>query len=99
VKSVIERMIKNPGDTVSRYFYFKDENGTAFDPASITCKIVDPAGVTQGTPTLTKVATGQYSMDWNLPSDAVSGMWKIEVTATSGTYTETESFGFLVQAT
>jgi uncharacterized protein YfaS (alpha-2-macroglobulin family) len=95
---VIEKMIKNPGDTVSRYFYFKDENGNAFDPASIACKIIDATGATQGTPTLAKVATGQYSMDWNLPSNAISGLWKIEVTATSGTYTETETFTFLVQA-
>jgi uncharacterized protein YfaS (alpha-2-macroglobulin family) len=90
-------MIKNPGDTVSRYFYFKDPSGNAFDPANITCKIVDPNGTTQGTPTLTKVTTGQYSMDWNLPTNAVLGIWKIEVTATSGSYSETETFTFLVQ--
>ena len=91
-------MTKNPGDTVSRYFYFKDPTGTLFDPTTITCTIIDPTGTTQGTPTLVEVVTGQYTLDWNIPSDGPVGIWKIRVTATSGTYQETEEFPFRVAA-
>ena len=91
-------MTKNPGDTLSRYFYFKDPTGALFDPTSITCAIIDPSGTTQGTPTLVKVVTGQWSLDWNIPSSATVGIWKLEITAISGTYHETEEFTFRVVA-
>jgi uncharacterized protein YfaS (alpha-2-macroglobulin family) len=87
----------NPGDTISRYFYFKDQNGNQFDPDTTTCTIVDPSGAVAATPTLARVTTGQYSLDWNIPSTALPGIWKIEVGATSGNYAEKQTFTFLVQ--
>lgn len=85
-----------PGDTVSRYFFFKDQNGNLFDPATLTAAIVDPNGTIQGTPSLVKVVLGQWSLDWNIPNTAIIGIWKIEITATSGPYQETQEFTFRV---
>jgi len=91
-------MNKNPGDTISRYFYFKNENDTPLSPDTITCMIIDPNGVTIATPSLVATGTtGKYTLDWNIPSNAQSGIWKIEVSATSGAYTEKETFTFVVQ--
>jgi len=91
-------MNKNPGDTISRYFYFKDENDVPFTPDSTTCTIIDPSGAIATTPSLVSTGTiGKYSLDWNIPLNAQSGIWKIEVGAVSGAYSQKETFTFVVQ--
>jgi len=90
-------MRKNPGDTVSYYFYFKDKDGALFDPTSNECKVVNPAG-SETAVTLNKVSVGKYSFDYTLPSDAAEGLWKIKVKGTKNSYVQTELFYFVVEA-
>lgn len=77
------------GDTISRYFYFKDKDGAAMDPDSTSCKIYDPANTEMATVTLTKVETGKYQMDYSIPADATYGVWKIIVQGIKGSWKRT----------
>lgn len=70
------------GETISKYFYFKDKDDAALDPDEFTCTIYNPLGISVANPTLLKVADGQYEMDYNLAEDAPEGQWKIVVTGT-----------------
>lgn len=77
------------GQTVSKYFYFKDKDADALTPNVLTCKVYDPTGTLDASPTLAEVVTGQYEMNYPLAADAAEGMWKIVVT---GTVTGTTDF-------
>lgn len=90
-------MKKNPGDTVSKYFYFKDKDGTLFDPYSTECKVINPSGAETAV-ILSKAAVGKYEFNYTLPSDAALGEWKIKVKGTKNSYVQTEVFLFLVEA-
>lgn len=81
-----------PEQTISKYIYFKDKDDAAVDPDSNTCEIFDSAGVSQANPTLAKIVTGQYEMNYNLPADPVRGDWTIEITADIGTYKGIQRF-------
>ncbi len=86
-----------PTETVSRYIYFKDKDGTAVNPATKTCTIKDPSGATKATPTLAEIETGKWEMNYNLPADATRGDWTIEIEATIGTYKGIKKFYFEVE--
>lgn len=88
-----------PEQTVSKYFYFRDADGTLFDPDTFSCTIYDPTGTSAATPTLSKVSTGKYQMDYNLPEDADPGDWTIKVTGeiTASSSKGIELFKFRVE--
>lgn len=103
MKTLTEEILK--GDTLGRVFSFAVDDGTgvevATDPDTIAIKIYDSAGTLKQTlakSDLTKMATGQFKMNYNVPSDAASGMWKILVQAniTVGNLQNTERFSFSV---
>ena len=85
------------GDTVSRYYYFRDKAQALFDPDSTTCEIFGPDGVSVETVVLTQVSQGKYEMNYNIPDDAVYGVWKIVVTGVKGAYQNAELFEFEVR--
>ncbi len=93
---------KNPkklhaGDTVSRYYYFKDKSGAAFNPDTTTVIVTNPSGtVISPTPTLSLVLTGKYELNYTLATDAPTGTWKISIKGVKGTYSNTEYFAFYV---
>jgi len=93
------------GDTLGRVWTFATDDGTGVevpaDPDTITIKIYDSAGVLKATLTktdLTKMETGKFKMNYNVPADAALGMWKILVQAniTAGGLQNTERFSFIV---
>jgi uncharacterized protein YfaS (alpha-2-macroglobulin family) len=89
-------------DTLGKVFTFKNESGTLFDPTTISIAIKKPDGTTAATKTmadLTKTGTGTYKLLYNIPADAVYGMWKLVTTATYtvGALQNTEEFTFLVE--
>lgn len=88
-------MKKNPGDTVSKYFYFKDKDETLFDPDATECKVVNPSG-TETAVVLSKAAVGKYEFNYTLSDSAEIGTWKIKVKGTKNSYAETETFEFEV---
>ena len=86
-----------PEQTISKYIYFKDKDDAAVDPDSNTCEIFDSLGVSQATPTLAKIAVGQYEMNYNIPSSPARGDWTIHIEAVIGTYTGIQKFLFEVE--
>jgi uncharacterized protein YfaS (alpha-2-macroglobulin family) len=88
-----------PGDTVSRYYYFKDKTGVFIDPTTTTCELYNPSGIKiTPDPTLSKVELGKYEFNYTLASDAPVGIWHIVITGTKDTYTNKEKFAFEVVA-
>jgi len=89
----------NPGDTVSYYFYFKDKNGALIDPdpSTLTFDVQDPSG-NETSVTVTKIQTGTYEFNYNLPTDAALGIWKVLVHAEIGSFISSESVPFKVEA-
>ena len=88
----------SPGDTVSRYYYFRDKNNQLFDPDTATSKVYDPEKTQVATPTLTKVSVGKYEFNYTLPGDATKGYWTVVVTAAKGGTQNTEKYTFPVLA-
>jgi len=95
------------GDTLGRVFSFATDDGTGVlvpaDPDTIAVKIYDSEGVLKSTlakSDLTKMETGKFRMNYNVPSDAAVGLWKIIVQAniTVGGVQNTERFSFSVIA-
>lgn len=86
-----------PGDTVSRYFYFKNKSEELIDPDSNTCEVYNPSG-TKITPdvTLVRVSVGKFEFNYTLASDAPSGVWHIIVKGVVGAYANKEKFAFRV---
>jgi hypothetical protein len=88
-------------------FGFATNDGTGVlvptDPDAIVMKIYDSGGVLKSTlakSDLTKMATGQFRMNYNVPSPAAVGLWTILVQAniTVGGVQNTERFSFSVIA-
>ncbi len=85
------------GDTVSRYYYFKDKSGAAVNPDTTTVTITNPNGTPIApSPTLSAVITGKYELNYNLASNAPTGAWRIAIKGVKGTYSNTEYFAFYV---
>ena len=73
------------GETIKIKATIKDEDGTLTDPTTITVTIEDPNGTKQvDGATMTKESTGVYCYYYTLADDAVTGLWTIEVEASSG---------------
>ena len=86
-----------PEQTISKTIYFKDKDDAAVDPDSNTCEIFDSAGVSQATPTLMPIETGEYEMNYNIPSDPARGDWLVLITGTIGTFKGIKRFYFEVE--
>jgi uncharacterized protein YfaS (alpha-2-macroglobulin family) len=87
-----------PGDTVSRYYYFRDKTNTPIDPDTFSSEVYDPADVKVASPTLINVAIGQYEFNYTLADDADAGIWHVVIKGAKGTYNRVRSFGFQVVA-
>ena len=85
-----------PGDTVSRYYYFRDKDSVLFDPDTATSQVLNPSKVQVATPSLVKVSVGKYEFNYTLAGDASRGWWTILVTGTKGSSQNTEKFVFAV---
>lgn len=95
---------KYAGDTVSKRFYFYDEDDALIDPDDITGILYTPAGAATLYFTLTdfaKETTGTYTLTFNVPAVAAVGEWRLIIvpTRTTGTIQETEAFVFEVAST
>ena len=91
------------GDTVGKILYFYSESNVLIDPTTISIAVVDPVGTTKATQTqvdLTHTAVGTYKFKYNVPTDAIIGLWQLQVTATltTGTLQNTEIFTFNVKS-
>jgi uncharacterized protein YfaS (alpha-2-macroglobulin family) len=85
-----------PGETVSKYVYFKNREGALFDPDSVEVKVYDSKGSLRATVTLVRWDVGKYELDYTIPSDATSGNWYFLIKAVKGTFVEIEKFPFTV---
>ena len=86
-----------PGETISKYIYFKDKDNNPLDPDNITVEIYDSTGKLQGTTTLTKVEVGKYELNYNIPVNATEGTWYILVSASKGSFANKEKVYFDVE--
>ena len=87
----------HPGETYKcqTEVYFE---GNLTDPASITCEILDPLGVSKASGNMTIVVVGRYTYTYALPSDAVKGKWTAVSTATNAAGDiEIEPLHFIVE--
>lgn len=87
------------GETLSLNYEFKNKAGAYFDPDTTAIKIINPAGASVATPSLTKIAAGKYELNYTLASDAPIGVWKVFMTAVASTYTEKDLQVFEVVTT
>ena len=92
-----------PGDSIARTFTFQDSNDVLFNPDTITVLIIDPAGATVATQSVSDLehaSTGTYKLLYTLPSNAAVGNWNIKVTATyvADDLVNEESYPFTVYA-
>ncbi len=88
-----------PEQTVSRYYYFKDKDGSALDPDTFTYEIFDPSGTSMDSGSLTKVEDGKYQLDYNVPASPTAGDWTIQIEGgiTAGSYKGIKLFKFRVE--
>ncbi|MEM2107836.1 MAG: MG2 domain-containing protein [Candidatus Bathyarchaeia archaeon] len=86
------------GETVSREYVFRDRSGVLLDPDSISVKVVNAVGQVVATPELTRTGEGVYELHFNVPEDAVAGVWEIYVTASKGAFTRKHRDSFEVLA-
>ena len=89
------------GDTLSKTFTITDNADSEFDPTTLTVKVYDKNDVlivTKQIADLVRTALGVYNFTTKLPSDAVDGIWVIQVSAslTAGDLANTEEFKFKV---
>ena len=76
------------GETVSKEYDFRDKFNALIDPDTTAVKIYDPQGTKiTPDPTLNKIETGKYELNYTFASDAVIGEYQVFVTATKGTNT------------
>lgn len=86
------------GETVSRQLTFRDKDGVLLDPDAITVTIYNPSGVSTATPTATKSATGIWTFDYTLASDAPLGTWVTTIATAKGSYVKKYVETFTVSA-
>ena len=73
------------GETVRIKASVTDTDGTLTDPSSIKITIHDADGTAKITDQdMTKDATGKYYYDYTIPGDGQAGLWRVQVTASSG---------------
>ena len=89
-------------NTVARQYTFTDLNNAVYDPDTITITIKDANDATaasQSKANLTRISTGIYQMQYNIPSNGALGVWTITVNATStaSSLNSTQVFDFNVQ--
>ncbi len=68
------------GETVRITVTFTDSNGTAADPDTVTCKVLDPSG-NQSTPSVSTSGTGVYYADVTI-DEAGAWVYRFEGTGT-----------------
>jgi hypothetical protein len=95
---------KYAGDTVSKRFYFYDEDDVLTDPDDITGTLFTPSGTPALYFTLTDFTdegTGTFVLTFNVPIGAAVGEWRLVIvpTITTGTLQETEAYVFEVAST
>lgn len=83
------------GQTVTLPYLFSDSNNNPQDPASVSAYIVDPDN-NQTPLTPTKIAVGEYTVSYQIPTNPNAGVYTIVFAAISGTYSQTMSYSFLV---
>jgi len=74
------------------------DTGALVDPTSITAGFTKADGSTVTAAAMSKDSTGTYHLDYAIPSDAVQGVWRPFVTATTGTRVKIDESEFLVTA-
>jgi len=74
------------GETITIEAIVKDTDRALSNPStSIVVSVKDPDGVTKvDEQAMSNDSTGMYHYDYAIPSDAVVGVWDVQVTASSG---------------
>ena len=72
------------------------ETGALTDPNSITCGYIQPDGTAVAAAAMTKDSTGIYHFNYAIAADAIQGVWRPKVTATTGTLVKIDEGEFLV---
>lgn len=84
------------GETASFYICFKDEAGALFDPDTVEAELYKPDGSLVETLSVTRIATGTYSVVYTFAEDADLGDWYILVKAVKGSFVEKEKIPITV---
>ncbi len=86
------------GETYILSLEVKDSSGDYYDPiTSVTAEIIDSAGSTKSSGSMTKDSTGKYHYDYTIQSSDATGIWQAKVTCVDGTRTTIKTINFLVE--
>lgn len=87
------------GETITLKAIVKDTDRALANPTtSITITVKDPDSATKvDAQAMSNDSTGKYHYDYAIPSDATTGVWRVEVTASSGK-PSLEQHSFVVEA-
>lgn len=70
------------GETVRQKVEVTDTDRVCVDPDTIVISIFDTTGVKKvDSQTMTHDSTGKYSFDYLIPTDAILGLWTVEIKA------------------
>lgn len=84
------------GESVHQIAEVRDVNGTLVDPDTIIISITDLTGANKvDEVAMDKEDTGEYSHDYLVPTDALVGLWTVEIKAIKG-FTAIEQDHFTV---
>lgn len=67
-----------PGSTATMTASFQKATGEPVDPSGVMAAVRDANGTVLASGTPTKVVVGDYAFTFNIPVDAVLGLWRIE---------------------
>ncbi|MGD0072529.1 MAG: hypothetical protein ABSB71_13335 [Candidatus Bathyarchaeia archaeon] len=89
----------SPGGSVAKILTFRDQNGSLFDPTTVSVIIINPNGetvATQNLSNLTKKSVGVYQFLYSLAIDALTGLWMVQVTGMLSNFTQVKDYPVLV---
>jgi len=87
------------GETIRIRAEIKDFNGQPLTPDSHEVTIYDPNGEVRATITeVTQEDAGIFHVDYTIPDDAPTGMWRVIWKATRGTQISIETVRFSVSS-
>lgn len=85
-----------PGDRVTPWAIFIDENGVVYDPDTVELTLISPTGKEYGPYTPTK-PKDRYEYDFDIPNDSSSvGDWTSIFKGMTGTGSKSEKYVFTV---
>ncbi len=87
-----------PGECAQVYGYNTDNDGALTDATSVIVTITDPeAAVVVDEAAMIKIATGEYTYDYDISSEDIAGVYRVEAVFTTSGHVTKEFTSFRVK--